>query len=360
MKNTRNEFPRTTFNITAQQGLIGNTGATGLTGATGPSGIISYYEKVNLTNVNITGFDYINTLSTTVPDGVYLVNFNGGFMSTPSNPIIDVIEARTTLLNLPVSSNPFISGIIPNGAIIVPGVYNMEAVAISTPASSIIKFNGNGLYVIRTTGAMATGASNTFLLTNGALASDIFWLIDGAASLGANNNFSGTIISSAACALGDACIVNGRCICITTGAFTATNTLNSSITHPVNSSFISLKSAISYAILSNRGNITITNSGSFIINGNIGSASGIYAGASVVVNGIIEIPVIPSSIFSVGIYENVSLIPKTLRMIYGHCNILSNGCIISSVGTNTYKIGIDVISGTFYINESVFTMVKIN
>jgi hypothetical protein len=339
-------------------GTISGTTITASGGFVG-SFALPYYEKVNLSPAPIVGFQNINTLTNTaIPAGTYLANFNGSYTTTLSNPLMDVIDVRTALLNLPITG--IIPNIIPNGYTILPGVYDLAAAAISTPALASITFDGSGLYVIKTTGAMSTGASTTFLLSNGASASDIFWVIDGAFSLGANTNFIGTVISLGAISFGDACIVDGRCLSITTGAFAATNTLTTTLTRPIDSLFMSLKSAVNFAILTNNGNMTITNSGIFTINGNIGSATGVYAGGSANVNGVIEIPIMPTSIFTIGIYENSILIPKTFRSLMGDCNSISISCIIISVGTNSYQIGINVISGTLYINEAIFSMVKIS
>ena len=55
----------------------------------------------------------------------------------------------------------------------------------------------------------SAGASHV-VLANGAHAANVFWVVLGAASMGANSNFAGTIITSEAVTLGNLAQLNGR------------------------------------------------------------------------------------------------------------------------------------------------------
>ena len=76
------------------------------------------------------------------------------------------------------------------------------------------------------------------MLTNGAIASNVFFLITGAATLGAASGFRGTIVSSGAIVLGAQASVTGRLLSIT-GAVTLDNNVITNVAAPLPVSLVS-------------------------------------------------------------------------------------------------------------------------
>ncbi len=97
------------------------------------------------------------------------------------------------------------------GTTISPGLYTIPGAASNT---TTVTLDGGGdpnaVFVFQVNGALAFAALSHVVLTNGAQASNVFWQVNGAASIGANATFAGTLIASAAAAVGNGSLVNGR------------------------------------------------------------------------------------------------------------------------------------------------------
>lgn len=71
------------------------------------------------------------------------------------------------------------------------------------------------MFVIETDAALNTTAATHMVLRNGAKASNIYWVVGAAATLGAASLFDGTIVSSAAVTVGAGSTIYGRALSIT-------------------------------------------------------------------------------------------------------------------------------------------------
>ena len=106
---------------------------------------------------------------------------------------------------------------------LTPGIYkNIAAVT----ATGILTLDGQGdpnsVFVFQFGAAFAIGAGAEVILINGAHASNVFWIVEGAASIGANAKVKGTFISNAALGLGANCELDGR-VLLLAGAITTLN-----------------------------------------------------------------------------------------------------------------------------------------
>ena len=97
------------------------------------------------------------------------------------------------------------------GATIPPGLHTIAGAASNT---TTVTLDGGGdpdaVFVFQINGALTTAAGSRVMLTNGARASRVFWQVNGAASVGANATFAGTLIAQDAVAVGNQSVVNGR------------------------------------------------------------------------------------------------------------------------------------------------------
>jgi len=105
-----------------------------------------------------------------------------------------------------------------------PGVYT-SSTAISVAANQSITLNGGGnsnaTFIFVASAAITFGASVQILLTNGAQASNVYWLggaISGAITIGASSNVQGTFLDNGATTLGAGVVVNGQVL--VTGSLT--------------------------------------------------------------------------------------------------------------------------------------------
>ena len=101
------------------------------------------------------------------------------------------------------------------GVTVAPGVYAAPA-AISMAASTTMTLDGQGnpnsVFIFQFAAALSTGASSTIKLVNDAQASNVFWAVTGAVSIGANASFSGTIMAAGAITLGASASLDGRAL----------------------------------------------------------------------------------------------------------------------------------------------------
>ena len=114
---------------------------------------------------------------------------------------------------------------------IPPGCYSSGGAMLIT-ATTNVTLSGAGVYIFRPGGALTTGADSNVLLTNGACASDVFWVPVGAATLGANSilsptpTFAGNILDAAGITIGHFANLTGRALAFGGTVTTDANTIN--------------------------------------------------------------------------------------------------------------------------------------
>lgn len=171
-------------------------------------GIISGASVANTGNTTVRGNVGAATApSGFAPPGVITGNINvGSADSTAYNDMLAAysqVQARTG--GTPLSALA--------GATLTPGLYYSSA-ALSLAASVNVTLDGGGnpnaVFVIQVNAALSLGASAQVRLTNGAQASNVFWQVSGAFSVGANAQFQGTVLTATTATIGNGSVVNGR------------------------------------------------------------------------------------------------------------------------------------------------------
>ncbi|MFT7344966.1 MAG: hypothetical protein ACI9XP_001559, partial [Lentimonas sp.] len=248
----------------SSEGAIGNTGVSNVTGDIG-------------TNVGaITGFNSPSKLSGST-DHANEVTIHAKK---------DLMNLYIHLSNIPVSVSTH-DPVFGNGETLSAGVYSIGA------AGSVVgnltldgQNNPNSIFVFKYNGAFSVGAGSNIILTNGQKASNVFWIAEGAISIGASSAIKGTLLAhTGAVSLGAGCDLEGRMFS-TTGAVT----LNSSNVYlPKGSSNIPIicvnNSLSSDALLGSVAKFTlftgagaISNIGASGIIGDLGSNAGAITG----------------------------------------------------------------------------------
>lgn len=98
------------------------------------------------------------------------------------------------------------------GLTLAPGLHTSAAAAISNTGTLTLDGGGesDAVFVLKVGGALTMAAGARVVLTDGATAARVFWQVNGAADIGANARFAGTVMALDAIAIGAGTEVNGR------------------------------------------------------------------------------------------------------------------------------------------------------
>jgi Ice-binding-like len=243
--------------------------------------------------------------------GTYATTFNAQYTIDPSDRTAqvatDMLVAYNNLMSLVASTIP---SAIPTSTF-TPGIYTVPA-AGTVAAGVEITLNGSGTYIFKFGAALSMGASVKIILTNGASASDVFWIAEGAIAIGADSNIKGSLISnSGAVDLAAGCYSEGKLLAIKTGAISISS---SHVTNSVSSSVINWGLLSSFVIFSSGG--AISNAGNSIISGDIGTRDGSTNTASfstAIVSGNFYTSLVGNALASFSLYQNGVLIANSTR-----------------------------------------------
>lgn len=133
----------------------------------------------------------------------------------PDNTTVALASLAKTYANLKaLTPNATLSGDDLGGLTLTAGVYHRVA-ALAVTSNLTFSGNANSVFVIQSDAAMNTTAGVTMTLNGGVLASNIYWVPTGAATLGASSVFAGNIVAGAAVTVGASSTVNGRALSVT-------------------------------------------------------------------------------------------------------------------------------------------------
>ncbi|HEV7783114.1 MAG TPA: ice-binding family protein [Chitinophagaceae bacterium] len=159
----------TLFTIT---GAVSNTGISGITG------------KIGTNNGAITNFAFIP----------------GQLENANTVTILAAADLLAVYLDIYSRSQTFPThaAILGNGEVLYPGVY-LIAEAASIEGNLVLDAQGvsNAIFIIKIQGAFAPGPSSHISLLNGALACNVFWVVEGGAiAIAALSQMKGTFIAN--------------------------------------------------------------------------------------------------------------------------------------------------------------------
>jgi hypothetical protein len=221
--------------------------------------------------------------------------------------------------------NYFPSSLLGNGQVLVGGTYAIgQSATLSNTLTLDAQGNPNAVFIFQIQGAFSSAAGSQVLLTNGALACNVFWKIEGLVDLATNTSIKGTIIANnAAIILNSGVSLEGRALS-TTGAVTVSGvtvrtplgcgspTLTGPAAPPINS-------VVCYTVFS--GNGEVTNTGISYVTGDVGTNVGLTTGFQAVnVTGTIH----PSPDTSTAqcasdlnnVYNYLTALPVDIELLY--------------------------------------------
>jgi len=118
------------------------------------------------------------------------------------------------------------------GTTLTPGVYKIGGAAtVVSPVTLDAEGDPEAVFIIQIVGALGTtAATGNVVLINEAASANVFWIVEGAVSLGANTNMEGTILGGAAITFGASTTISGRAMAGTAAGTIALATTLSAVT----------------------------------------------------------------------------------------------------------------------------------
>ena len=206
-------------------------------------------------------------------------NFNGSIHfndALTAQAGLDLLKVYIHLNNIPVThpsaNNAAHAPAFGSGETLTPGVYDIGGAG---SVAGTLTLNGQGdpnaVFIMKFKGAFTAGAASNIVLTNGADAANVFWVAQGALSVGANSIIKGTLLAyPGAITLGVNSSIEGRLLS-SVGAITVgvggTATMPGTMNLPINP-MISYSPAAAVDVLGSIENFSL-----FTSNGAVANAS---------------------------------------------------------------------------------------
>ncbi len=172
------------------------------------------------------GTGVVNTLGTSVSgdlgigdgSGVTVTGFGpgtvGGDVHRGDADAVDALDAAagaySTMWDLAAESEDELVGEL-GGTVLLPGVYHAGAALSITGTLTLDAQNDpDAVFIIRVNAALDQAAASHVVLDKGARAANVYWVTNGAVTLGANSHFEGTVLARGAITIGDSTVLIGR------------------------------------------------------------------------------------------------------------------------------------------------------
>lgn len=194
------------YALFSSDGAVTNTGLTIVTGDIG-------------TNVGLTtGFVAVNVTGT----------IHGSPDASTGNCAAELLTAYNYLNALPSDIELLFPAQLGNKLVLTPHTYILNAATILADTLFLnAQNNVNAVFVINVNGSLTVNMNGTIVLLNGALAANVYWLVNGNVIINNDSKFIGTLVSNNGIDLMQGVDLNGRAL-TTTGALT-TNSITATI-----------------------------------------------------------------------------------------------------------------------------------
>lgn len=316
------------FALFSSNGAVSNTGLSHITG------------NVGTNNGSSTNFGNV--------DGV-MNDSNGATATAAANLTIAYNQLDSAVPTF------FPAPLLGNGQILTSGTY---AIGQSASLNGILTLNAqnnpDAFFIIQIEGAFSTSANSQVVLSNGALACNVFWKIEGLVNMATNTNFKGTVVANnAAIVLNTGVSIEGRALS-TTGAVTVSGT---TVVIPLGCGTPILNgpqepllgTVACYTVFS--GNGQVSNTGISFVTGDIGTNVGLTTGfqAENVTGTIHPNPDVSTAQCASDlntVYTYLNTLPVNIELLYPAT--LGNNLVLTP---HTYLLNAaTVLSGTLYLN----------
>jgi hypothetical protein len=296
--------------------------------------------------------------------GTYSVMFNGAYSMVATGNITaqgasDLTTAYNTL-NSVTATNTTHTPAFGSGETLNAGVYTIGAAGSLAGSLTLDALDDpNAVFIFRFAGAFSTGAGASVTLANGASACNVFWVSEGAVSLGATSTMQGTLIANnGAVSAGAGSSIIGR-LFSTTGAASING---STITKPHSCTYLDLGVLSTFVLFTSAG--AVGNTGSSNVTGNVGTNSGAITGfgtATATVNGTIYPPGASASSGTFSIYQNDVLVAGSSRSRTSSVNTadITLHAIATVSAGQAIEVRCRTESGTLTLGNRILTLTKV-
>ncbi len=125
--------------------------------------------------------------------------------------VSDMEDAYTHASRISPPDYTNVGGGVIGGMRLAPGLYKFTT-AVSIPTDLTLTGGANDVWIFQIPGALNVAAGQHVWLSGGAQAKNVFWVVGGATTLGANSDFSGTILDKTAMTIGAGAVLHGRAL----------------------------------------------------------------------------------------------------------------------------------------------------
>ena len=125
--------------------------------------------------------------------------------------VSDMETAYTNAAKITPPDYTNVGGGVLGGMRLAPGLYKFTT-AVTIPTDLTLTGGPNDVWIFQVAGALNIAAGQHIRLTGGAQPQNIFWVVGGATNLGANSDFSGTILDKTAMTIGAGATLHGRAL----------------------------------------------------------------------------------------------------------------------------------------------------
>jgi hypothetical protein len=148
--------------------------------------------------------------SSLVNGKVWAANYAAPTPATLTTAVNDMYAAYTTANAQLPSVTDLGAGSI-DGMTLAPGVYKWNS-GVNIPNNVTLSGNSTAVWIFQISGVLSTGAGSQVILTGGAQAQNVYWVVAGNTALGANSNFNGNILDATYIALDNGATLNGKAL----------------------------------------------------------------------------------------------------------------------------------------------------
>ena len=186
----------TAITTTGTTAIVGNVGIS----PNGASSLVGFAQVMDASGTFST--------SSLVTGNIYAADYSPPTPATLTTAINDMGTAYTTAAGLPADVTELGSGDI-TSLTLTPQVYAWSTGVTVGAAGVTFSGTASDVWVLQIAGTLTLASSAPVLLTGGALASNIFWQVAGAVTIGTNAAMSGIILAQTNIALQTGASLNG-------------------------------------------------------------------------------------------------------------------------------------------------------